>query len=1587
MNGTDGFIMAKDILKRKFGQNYMVARAFIDEIIDGPPVKNDDSAALADLSQKMQTCVVTLKQLGYQSDLNASRTLEAIVARLPSNLRFKWAETAVDYMKQDTEPTFEDLARFIEERVNIMCTRYGELAANLKSDKRVRNVVSSQPPSTKRNVFTLKHSPSSQRQERYLVCILCKDNHFLDQCPTLLSLEVDKRLDLIKEKRLCRLCLKANHIAKDCRLRRGCTVEGCGGRHHTLLHVTTDVSPSNANVATNYVSNSRAENEEPKVAFAVVPVILRNRDRTVETLAFLDSGSDSTLVLKDIVDDLKLPMEYARVRIETMNGYREMRTNAVQLEASSYESDESIRIERAYVVPSLPKIKRVVPEEKQLRLWQHLQGIDLRRCESKRIGLLVGCNVPEAHRNLEQRLGRPEEPYAIKTIFGWTLIGPLGTHVTRHIKPNHLSLSEIESTLERFYQQDLLEESQSKDKDLSIEDRTALRIMEKSITLKDCHYCISLPWKDSQLEWTDNKSYCLHRLNALRKRLCTSKDLARRYADAMKDYLIKGYAEIAPPLNDNSNVWYLPHHPVVHPAKPEKIRIVFDCAAKHEGRSLNDRLLSGPDLTNSLLGVILRFRQERVAVMADIEAMFHQVKVPECDRDALRFLWWTNGDFTDSPEELRMTVHLFGATSSPSCATFALNRTIKDNKENYDKEVYDMATRSFYVDDCLISTPNTETSYRVATQLKDMLSKGGFNLTKWITNDSTLAQLLPEFNCIGPCVHIGHGDHTTCRALGISWNISDDTFRFYVGRVNEPVTRRNVLSFVASIFDPMGYLAPVILPAKLILQKLCKMKFSWDDLIVGEELKVWRKWQGSLTHIEKIVLPRSLNAAECTGIELHMFSDASNNGYGAAGYLLLLKQQSVKECRLIFAKAKVAPIRATSIPRLELAAAVLSVKISKFIRTEMTVTILKTVYWTDSLVVLHSINNASKRFPTFFANRLVYIQEQTRPSDWRYVSSKLNPADLLSRGFIVNQERKLKRWLSGPTFLLQGYVQQEPHQNTNACSYINYMLSNKDLYPNENQPTFLSRFEAVNSWMKLQRMIAWLLRYKHLLMNKLTNQQNLTVAELRAAELNIIRLAQKECFNDVFKLLNHVPVVTSEKEVDRTIKVALCKSSSPLRHLKPITVNGVIRVGGRLQQSGLPFEVRHPIILPHNHFITRLIIRHYHEANGHMGVNFLISTISERYWIIKAVKTIKSVLNNCYKCRKWFSQPCQQAMAPLPEDRFMYHCNPFTVTGVDYFGPLFVKRGRTVEKRYGCLFTCFSSRAVHLEISNTLDTDSFLCVFSRFAARRGYPQRLYSDNGSNFKGAERAIKCLMRAWNQEKISKNLAAHNCDWIFNPPKAYHRGGIWERIIKTIKRILVVVLDEQPVTDEVLHTTLVEIERILNNRPIVKMVEDVDGIQALSPSMLLLPRASEPASIDEKDYTTNYNRRWRQTLYLVDLFWKRWLKLYIPTLQLTQRWHDPKPNLKVGDLVLMIESARSRGQWPKAVVTDIQEGTDGLVRKVTLRTANGTVRRDVRQLCKLEGEVEESQNPEQLETSQDSSTSGGSVGFSCNGCTTHE
>ena len=271
--------------------------------------------------------------------------------------------------------------------------------------------------------------------------------------------------------------------------------------------------------------------------------------------------------------------------------------------------------------------------------------------------------------------------------------------------------------------------------------------------------------------------------------------------------------------------WYLPHHAVSHPAKPEKTRIVFDCSAKFDGKSLNAQLLQGPDLTNSLLGVLLRFRQEQVGITADIRSMFHMVRVPEEDADLLRFLWWPKGDTSREPQDYRMRVHLFGAVSSPSCANFALKKTAEDNWVEYGLEMRSTIERNFYVDDCLKSVQDADTAVKLSEQLRSACQNGGFHLTKFISNDSAVMDGIPEED---RAIEVTNGsclvtESAEKRVLGILWNVSSDTMGFRVQIAKKPVTRRGILSTISSIFDPLGFVVPVLLTPKILLQQLCRL--------------------------------------------------------------------------------------------------------------------------------------------------------------------------------------------------------------------------------------------------------------------------------------------------------------------------------------------------------------------------------------------------------------------------------------------------------------------------------------------------------------------------------------------------------------------------------------------------------------------------------------------------------------------------------------------------------------------------------------------------------------------------------------------
>lgn len=419
----------------------------------------------------------------------------------------------------------------------------------------------------------------------------------------------------------------------------------------------------------------------------------------------------------------------------------------------------------------------------------------------------------------------------------------------------------LQQQLERLWKTDFGDSVVGTKVPPSVEDKMALNKMEESLQRAGSHFQVALPWRPGSPHLTNNKPMAEQRLQLLKKRLLKDEDLLAKYQTTMQEYIVKGHARKVPKEELNLKeqpVWCLPHHPVTHPLKPVKVRVVFDCAAKYCGTSLNQQLLQGPDLTNPLVGVLIRFRQEPVAMAADIEAMFHQVYIDPQDCDALRFLWWPDGDLQREPEEYRMVKHLFGATSSPSCANFCLQKTASTYREEFDPDTIQTVMRNMYVDDLMKSVSSPETAIKLSTQLRELLMKGGFRLTKWLSNDRDVLVEIPEHERASSVVNLDIEDLPTACTLGLKWNVEADKFIWDVSTKfqhlveTKPVTRRGILSIVSSLFDPLGFIAPYIMKAKLLLQDLCRKKLGWDSAIAEQDKVQWFRWLEDLPKLENL---------------------------------------------------------------------------------------------------------------------------------------------------------------------------------------------------------------------------------------------------------------------------------------------------------------------------------------------------------------------------------------------------------------------------------------------------------------------------------------------------------------------------------------------------------------------------------------------------------------------------------------------------------------------------------------------------------------------------------------------------------------
>ena len=376
----------------------------------------------------------------------------------------------------------------------------------------------------------------------------------------------------------------------------------------------------------------------------------------------------------------------------------------------------------------------------------------------------------------------------------------------------------------------------------------------------------------------------------------------------------------------------------------------------------------------------------------------------------------------------------------------------------------------------------------------------------------------------------------------------------------------------------------------------------------------------------------------------------------------------------------------------------------------------------------------------------------------------------------------------------------------------------------------------------------------------------------------------------------------------------------------------------------MSYEDKHPILLPRNHPISFLITRHFHEK-GHDGVASTAAKVRRRYWIIGVHRLAKTIKYRCVKCRSIEHKIESQKMADLPPERVAPFTPPFHYCSCDYFGPIHVKISRNkTAKHYGVIFTCLNTRAVHLELAVDCSTSEFLQVFRRFFAIRGQPARMFSDNGTQFVGAERELREMVKGWNNQELKDFCAERGTEWRFITPQAPHQNGTAESLVKSCKIALKKAIGSQVLTPFELHTCLQEVANLVNQRPIGRSPNDPDIGAYLCPNDMLLGRSSSKIPQGPFKETKNPNHRVEFVQRIVNEFWKIWNRDVFPLLVPRRKWNTEKRNVRVDDVVMVADHNAVRGKWTIGRIVHVYPGSDGKIRNVKVKTVSTKLNRPI-------------------------------------------
>ncbi len=1227
--------------------------------------------------------------------------------------------------------------------------------------------------------------------------------------------------------------------------------------------------------------------------------------------------------------------------------------------------------------------------------FAHLAQLDLPAPVAGRpVDLMLGQDTPHLIRALEpDRFSTPDAPVARRTALGWTVGGPTGEttsaederafHVLKARQawfplaiPNDPAMGGAPFSSYAFSQQEdhttihkrPPEPKERPEKALtdavlrmfdiddaagrpavSLRDEQLFQRLREHMTQPNLRYQLPVLWKEKPPKLSNNYATAYSRLRSLERSLQTkNKDYYNFYFAQIHDWLAASFVEQVPTTTPALDIaYYLPHFAVIRPDKvSSQIRTVMDAAVRCNGQpSLNDNVYKGPKLVNELVNVLLRFRRFKYTVAADIEKMFHKLQMPQEDRDFHRFLWRERS--TDHVQIYRWRSHVFGNAGSPCVAIFAIKEHARKQRLTF-PEAADTIIFSTLVDDAMDSRQTLQEAELLLTQLREMLALMDMQIKKVVTNSSALMETVPQEER-SPSLSIANlcqKDETLplVKALGVIYLPEEDAFTFTMSlpEATTSWTKRMMLRFQARLYDPHGLLLPHTILARMILQEVWRTGSDWDQQVHEELQMKWRSWLLHLPALPLLRIPRCLYDTSQDFTEkqqFHVFCDASADGYAAAAYTVTTFPDGTKDARLTLAKGRVAPLRQISIPRLELLAAELALEVAGALSDSLALSLNTVHFWSDSTNVLCWLRNDSRVLNSFVGTRVAKIQHHTCVAHWGWVPGNLNPADIPSRGLGAGELAATPLWWEGPPFLTgQTEAPTQPDVLATSETAIREVKKGAQfafIHPTTPQPVTWTRRDGVDagtdfpvqisrfsSWTKLVRVVAQCKRAF-----RPQPRGHLRPAEIREAERVIFTAVQAAAFAQTLAELQSTGQLPP-------------RTQSALRQVQPrLHPDGLLRSHARLRfVQEMPYDQRHPIILPKNNSVTDLVIRHAHRLLLHAGTAITLTHLLNRFWIVQGRRQVRRIVSGCLSCRRRNPRPLQQVMAPVPDLRLPQGESPapFDSVGIDMAGPFVISNDKrvTLQKRYFLLITCTVTRAVHLEPLASANTASFLTAYERFLARRrgqDHPAQAVCDNGSNLTSGARELAQLWKHNDQTTIRERYG--NTNWTFTPPLASHYGGIYERLVGAVKTSLYHALpQESPFSDEEFHTALVEVEGILNSRPLSYVSGDPDTPRPLTPADALgVPPYRQLAPAPPAGW--KLQRRWHFFQARLDAFWKRFAQEVIPYLQLAHKWTKTRRDLRKGDVVLILDD-QCRGRWPLALVHAVEEGADGHVRAVLVR-----------------------------------------------------